>query len=135
MQNIFSHNLRVRFSEVDLHGHVFNINYILYFEIAIGEYLRSLEIKWFHNDAPSNMSFYVRKTDIEYLSPIYFDQNITIKVQITRVGNTSITFSGEIYLEEGVLAATAQTVWVCVDKVAHCKIALPTEFKHILEAL
>lgn len=131
--NSFSHKLRVRFSEVDLHGHVFNINYILYFEIAIGEYLRHLDITWYHAGAPGNMSFYVKSTTIEYLAPIYFDQEIIIQIMVEKVGITSLTFSGVMYLdniEEPV--AIMKTTWVCVDKIKKTKSPLPESFKQTI---
>ena len=38
----FTHSLRVRWSEVDRQGIVFNGNYLNYFDVAMGEYWRAL---------------------------------------------------------------------------------------------
>ena len=42
----FHHKIRVRFSETDLQGIVFNANYLIYCDVAWTEYLRALGLTW-----------------------------------------------------------------------------------------
>jgi len=43
-QFTFCHRLRVRWAEVDKQSIVYNVNYFLYFDVAITEYWRSIGI-------------------------------------------------------------------------------------------
>ena len=38
----FAHPLRVRWAEADMQGVVFNAHYLLYFDVAVTEYWRTL---------------------------------------------------------------------------------------------
>ncbi len=42
----FTSTIQVRYSELDLQGIVFNANYLIYFDVLIGEYFKSRGIPY-----------------------------------------------------------------------------------------
>lgn len=99
----FAHCLRVRWSEADMQGVVFNGHYLSYFDIGVTEYLRELcggdtgRLK----DAFERM--YVVKSTLEYRSPARFDDVIEICVRTARLGGSSMRLLLEIRREDELL--------------------------------
>jgi acyl-CoA thioester hydrolase len=125
----FAHRFRVRFSEVDMHGHVFNANYLAYCNMAITEFLR------YHGYAPAadarieGLNFIVVRTSVDYKGGIRFDELIDAHVRVSRVSRSSLTFeitlTGES-LED--LRAVAEVVWVAVNATTRSAAQLPQPF-------
>ena len=127
----FYHRLRIRFAEVDQHGHVFNAHYLTYFDTSITEYLRYLDFPAFNS--AYNIAFFVKKNLVEYYAPIYFDQEIAVAVEFGHIGNSSLTFKLTIFLaNENHPLASGEVVWVCVDATTRQKTSLPAELKQKL---
>lgn len=79
----FTHPLRVRWSEVDAQAIVFNANYLLYFDLAMTEFLRATG-----NLKISGDLFLVRSS-LDYRRPARFDEELTLAARVTRIGRTS----------------------------------------------
>src|SRR5580704_10847547 len=112
----FAHRFRVPFSDVDMHGHVFNANYLMYCDIAITEFLRNRGYKPGPDARIENLNFIVVKASIEYKGGILFDELIDAHVRVARPGRSSLTFeitlTGESFED---LRAIAEVIWVAVD--------------------
>lgn len=83
--------LRVRWSEADMQGVVFNAHYMAYFDLAITEYWRVLskgEQAWL-NETFSRL--YVVKATIEFHRPARFDDQLKVSVRCARLGRSSMT--------------------------------------------
>ena len=105
----FSHPLRVRWAEVDGQRIVYNANYLMYMDIAYGEYLRrELGLS---AGFPSTV---MAKTTLEYRRPIEFDNEIRVWVRTSRIGSSSMTVDFTITRDADVMME-AQTVYVYVD--------------------
>ena len=61
----FFYNFRIRYSEVDAQGIVFNAHYLTYFDCAITEYFR------IENNSDSTISFIAIKSDIADIQEIH----------------------------------------------------------------
>lgn len=111
--NNFSYRVRVRFNEVDMHGHVFNGNYYTYFDSAITEFLKHTNLLKLSTD-----TFYVAMTQANYFAPIFFDEDIVVNVKIDSVGQTSMAFFLNIYRpkDEKNILTTGKVVWVNICK-------------------
>ena len=98
--------VHVRFSDVDVYGHVNNVKYF--------EYLQEARIRWFATltrdlDVPP-AHFVVAQTDVDYRRPILFrKQTYDLWSQLGRVGNSSITLESEICDGDDVLARARVT--------------------------
>ncbi len=101
----FFHPLRVRWSECDAQGIVFNVNYFLYFDVAMTEYMRALGFSFI---GPEALEFYTVRAEADYRGSAVFDDELRIGVRCARLGTTSmsaafIILRGDEVLTEGAL--------------------------------
>jgi acyl-CoA thioester hydrolase len=121
--------LRVRYGETDAQGVVFNANYLLYYDVAITEYLRALG--WdYKAHIGTGIDFHTVRTVVEYKAPIRFDDEIEVGVRPGRVGNSSLTWSLEIHPRgEDRPLATGEVVWVNTDQASHRPTPVPPDLR------
>ena len=99
-KSLFKHStkLRVRNYEVDWQGIVHNANYLLYFETGRIEYLKKLGVKIDINSIQHDSKVVLVRNEINYLSPIRFDDELEIFSRISYIKNTSFAF--EAFIEK-----------------------------------
>ena len=95
----FSHRLRVRWGECDAQGIVFNAQYMNYLEVAQAEYFRNLGMAHYTEEVRKRFDLATVKATLEYLSPARVDDLLDVCTRVSRLGNSSITFNTEIYLD------------------------------------
>ena len=74
----FSHTLRVRYSEVDSQGIVFNANYLNYIDVAIGEYFRSKNNPYNDFVREHSLDFHVIRSVLDYRYGAHYDDELDI---------------------------------------------------------
>ena len=122
---------RVGFSETDAQGVVYYGRYNPYFDLARGEYLRSLDL--LHRDGVGE--FVMRANDVEYFAPAMFDDEIEVFVRVRRIGRTSVTFEFAAFrLPEDVLMVTAHQTLVYVDLPERGACPVPEGFRATVTA-
>lgn len=89
--------LRVRFSEVDPQGIVYNSRYLEYVDVALGEFIRARGIKLIETAAQGQFDTSVVRAELDYLSPAQLDQEIDVWAWLVRLGNKSFMLGYEIY--------------------------------------
>src|SRR5690606_13712184 len=99
----FSHDLRVRWAEVDPQGIVFNGNYLTYADVGITEYFRALRMAYPDALTADGCDFYAVRTTLEYRAPAHFDQLLEIAIRIARLGRSSLTFQMGIFDKDQLL--------------------------------
>ena len=113
-------SFRVRYSEVDAQGIVFNAHYLTYFDSAMTEYLRHIGHDYQKVVERSNEDFHTVKTLVEYIKPILFDQIIDVCIRVKKIGRSSLTFLLEIYHQNKEdLLASGEVIWVNADQKTH----------------
>jgi acyl-CoA thioester hydrolase len=116
--------LRVRWSDVDPQGVVFNANYLAYFDVGITEYWRAIGFADSDQSVPSSHDLYMVKSTIEYrLSARYVDM-LDICVRCARIGRSSLHFVPEIYRGEE-LIANAELIYVNVSPATKRSAPVP----------
>jgi acyl-CoA thioester hydrolase len=132
----FHHSFRVRWSETDAQGVVFNARYLDYADIAITEYWRAVKFRDYADGAP--MEFHVKKATVTWFAPIKPDEMIEVMARTIATGRTSMTQLVEIHglTEDGSddLRATVDLVSVHVDLDVHRPIPLPGWVKGVFTA-
>lgn len=118
----FLHPLRVRWAECDAQGIVFNVNYFLYFDVGMTEYLRALGF-----DAGKTLEFLTVRAEADYRGSAKFDDMIDIGVRCARIGEKSMTlklavFRGDELLTEGAL------IYVHAEPSAKTTTPIPEDF-------
>ncbi len=124
----FCFPFRVRYSEVDQQGVVFNAHYLTWFDSAITEYFRALAYDYMSEVAQRGEDFHTVRNLVEYHAPIAFDEEIEVHVRVGRIGRSSLTFALEIHpLGREELRATGEVVWVNTNQSTHRSAPLPEE--------
>lgn len=105
--------VRVRFSDVDVYGHVNNVKYLEYFQEGRIAFARSL---WGREPrAQGQPHLVVARTEVDYRSPILFrNAPYDVRTWLTRVGTKSFVVQSEIRDDSAVLAS-ARVLMVFVD--------------------
>jgi acyl-CoA thioester hydrolase len=123
----FSFPFRVRYSEVDMQGVVFNANYLTYFDTAISEYLRALPYDLVNQVTQTGTDFHTVRVLVEYHAPVRFDDEIEVYVRVARLGRSSVKFLAEIYSHErDRLTTSAEVVWVNTNMETGKSVTVPS---------
>lgn len=128
----FFHQLRVRWAEVDRQGIVFNGHYLTYFDVAITEYWRAIDLPYPDGVADPGSDLYVVKTLINYKGSAEYDDILDIGVHVSRIGLTSITFQLGVF-REGELLVEGEVVYVNADAETRRPAPVPDRIRHAIE--
>ena len=95
MAEPFAHQLRVRYIECDPQGVVFNSHYLAYFDINITELWRAA-FGGYRVMTDRGIDLVVAEAQVRFRASARFDDELTLEVAVTRIGNTAITTSHRI---------------------------------------
>jgi len=110
---VFFCPIRVRYAEVDIQGVVYNVNYLLYTDVAFDEFLRFRGYSYRELASEHGSEVCHKKTMIEYTSSAFQDDVLEVGVRVIRIGNSSFTLGFEIYRQnEDDPLVTAEIVYV-----------------------
>jgi len=110
----FQHKLRVRYAETDQMGYVYYGNYATYFEVARAESIRSLGLSYKEIEE-EGVIMPVLENYSKYLRPARYDDELIIKISISKFPDIRIRYDYRIYKED-VLIHKGYTVLVFVDR-------------------
>jgi acyl-CoA thioester hydrolase len=85
-----NHTLRVRYSECDPQGVVFNANYVAYFDVIITELWREALGRYL-DLVESGVDMVVAEVNVRFLGSAAFDDEIDFAARVTRLGETAIS--------------------------------------------
>lgn len=124
--------LRVRYGETDQMGIVYYGNYAEYLEQGRTEWLRDLgfSYKWMEEN---NIHLPVINLTIDYKSPAYYDDLLTITTKLVKIPTVRIEFYYEIHNQDAKLLVTANTTLVFVDSATKKLIKAPNYLLKKLE--
>lgn len=127
----FFHRLRVRWAEVDMQRIVFNAHYLMYFDTAISDYWRALALPYTEAMEQLDGDLYVVKATIEFHASAELDDQIDVALRCTRIGSSSITFSGAIFRGDQHLISS-EIVYVFADPATQKSRPVPQALRDIL---
>ena len=120
----FSHTLRVRWAEVDRQGIVFNGHYLLYFDVGITEYWRTIGCPYPDAFLSQGSDMYVKKAMVEYHAAAGYDDILDVCVRVARIGRSSVQFLLEIHRGDEHLI-DGEIVYVNADPSSRKSAAVP----------
>jgi acyl-CoA thioester hydrolase len=123
--------LRVRYAETDAMGIVYHSNYIIWFEVGRGEYMRQQGGEYAHLEA---QGYYLPVIEVQarYLAPARYGDLVTVKTWVEEARSRQVTFAYEVVMAEtGQLLASGLTKHVCVDEEGTIK-TIPQEIREML---
>jgi 1,4-dihydroxy-2-naphthoyl-CoA hydrolase len=130
----FKRKLTVRLHDTDAAGILFFANQFIFIHDTYEELLRQLGFSI--TAALRNGSFIVPivHAESQYLKPLTVGDEITVTVQVAKIGETSFVLEYELLGDDGQSVGKAKTVHVAVDKQTQNKIALPEKLQRALKA-
>jgi acyl-CoA thioester hydrolase len=121
----FCHRLRVRWAEVDMQGIVYNVNYFLYFDVAITEYWRAIGINYPDGIVKTyGTDLYTVKATAEYHGSAEYDDFLDIHGRTARLGRSSMQFLLEIWRGDEHLVS-GELIYVNADPASKKSVPLP----------
>ena len=109
--NAHEYTCHVRFSDVDVYGHVNNVKYFEYFQEARLVFLRGLR----EGVGEHGFDIVLAQMDVDYKRPILFrPEPYVVRTRVTRVGTSSFGLDSEI-LDGEQLLSRARAVLVTFD--------------------
>ena len=129
----FFHPFRVRYSEIDGQGVVFNAHFLTYFDTTITEYFRALGYDQYADAKATGLDFHVVKSLIEYKAPVLFDWELDVGARVARIGNSSLVFEFAIFSKGSADAlVTGEIVWVYTSQQTHRPVPIPASIRDLI---
>lgn len=127
----FAHSFRVRYAECDPQGVVFNAHYLAYLDTTITELWREA-VGGYQSMIDRGIDMVVVETTLRFHQPARFDDLLSLEVEISRLGNTSISSAHRITRDDD-LVLEASLHHVLVDLETRSKTAIPDWLRAGLE--
>ncbi len=126
---------KVRYSDTDCQGHVFNANYFVYFDDAITDCFEALGLGVAELAARGHLLVVVR-AECDFRSSAEVGETLVTEVAVARLGTTSVTFALRITEQKtGRLLAEGREVYVVLDRATGRPTAVPPYLADAVAAL
>lgn len=112
----FKHEIKIRFSETDMFGHLNNTIPFTYFEEARIEYFNSMGFMKDWTSAECGEMPVVANLQCDYLKQMFFNDQLTIHVKADHIGNSSVDLHYMGTKQDGSICLTGRGTIVQVSK-------------------
>ncbi len=129
----FFHPIQVRFIETDQQGHVFFGHFLTYFDVALTEYLKTINYGY-DQFLEAGIDFFYVESLCQYRDRAFFDDILHVHARIAKIGNSSFTFEFAIF--ESVsqrFIANGHIVAVAVDRSTTKPVRAPEGFRQAVD--
>ena len=114
----------MRFRDTDAFGHVNNVVYASWIEVARIAFMRGLE--------PPSGDLILAHLELDFLEQVTFGQRILVETRVAKIGRTSVTLDQRVYARD-ILASCVRSVVVLYDYEANEKRLVEGAFRDVLE--
>ena len=132
MAERYTHRLRVRYSECDQQGVVFNAHYFAYFDDVLTEVWRDV-LEPYTAMVDGGVDVVVAEASARFRSPARFDEEIELVWQVTNLGTTSMSTRIDVMRGDEVLVEGTMR-HVFVNAGTSDKRPVPDDYRTKLEA-
>ena len=129
-------DISIRFSDVDMAGHVHNSKYLCYFELGRIDYLSRIAGKdwnW------KKKGIILGRNEIDYLTPIYLTDKIYLDTKCDYVGNKSFVLSYIAYKrseDKDIICSKGKSTIICINFDENTTLPVYSEWKdHLLNSI
>lgn len=123
----FFHPLRVRWSEVDPQGIVFNPNYLAYADLALTEYMRRIGFPYPDGLLRLGSDLFAVRSEINFRASARYDDELELAARMSRIGRTSLTLLIGMF-RGGDLLCDVTMVYVNASRETQSSMPVPEEF-------
>lgn len=121
MAQTFSTPIELRFSDLDLYGHVNSVVYFSYIETARVKLFND----FFQELTEKHIFTLVARAECDYKLPILFGDELIVSVVVARIGTTSFDLEYRLHDGREKTYATARTTMVCFDNLKKVTVPVP----------
>ena len=121
--------LRVRYAETDAMGIVYHANYIVWFEVGRGEYMRRMGGNYAEWEA-QGIFLPVAEVWARFPAPARYGDVVKVRTWVEEVRSRGVTFGYEVAKDDQILT-TGWTKHVCVDAEGRVR-TLPPRLREML---
>ena len=122
-------DIQVRFRDVDSMHHVNNAVYATYLEQARAAFYDEVV-----GEPLTDVDTVLVTLTIDYRAPIELGDRVTVTVEVPELGESAIPMEYEITLEDGTVAATAESVQVAFDREVGTSRPIPEAWRRAIES-
>ena len=123
----FRHRLRVRYSECDQQGVVFNGHYLFYYDVAMTELLRD-RLGSYQAMLDLGVDVMIAETRLRFRRGARFDEEVDIVLPVRHLGDTSMIVQ-PVFLVDGAEIADGEVRHVFTDPATNAKKSMPAEVR------
>ncbi|WP_433479483.1 acyl-CoA thioesterase [Spirillospora sp. CA-142024] len=127
MGEVFTHRLRVRYSECDQQGVVFNGHYLFFYDVALTEMWRALFGDW-AGMVEQGYDLVVAEARIRYREGARFDELLDVSMPVAHLGTTSMVVR-PVFRVGGRLIADGEVRHVFIDPASKAKKEMPSQVR------
>jgi acyl-CoA thioester hydrolase len=131
MAERYIYRLRVRYSECDQQGVVFNAHYFAYFDDALTEVWRDVVVPY-REMVDSGVDVVVAEAKASFRAPARFDDEIELVWRVTKLGTTAMSTRIDVMRGDELLVA-GEMRHVFVDAGTSSKREIPPDYRAKLE--
>jgi len=128
----FTTTLRVRYSEVDPSGFVYNGHYATFYEVGRTAAIKQMGLSYKEVEERGVIMPLIYQ-NMRFYSPAFYDDLLTIKVIIKEMPKARITFFYEIYNEAGKKINTGENALAFIDKETYRPLRAPAWFVELFQ--
>lgn len=125
-------DLQLRFSDVDVLGHVNNTVYFSFFDTGKAYFFEKAlhcKMEW------RNVECVIANIDCAFVSPVYFGEEIEVWTRCTHIGEKSFVLQQMIVEKRtGELKAAANSVMVSIDPKTKKSVPVPPRYREAMTA-
>lgn len=124
---------RVRYAETDASGIVYNANYLVWFEVARGEFFWQ-QGRDYHRDVESRgFEWPVTEASLRYLAPARYGELVTVRAWVEELQSRSLKIEYDVRnAQTGQTLCTGWTKHLNVDREGRVRI-IPDELREIMQ--
>ncbi|MBG16508.1 MAG: thioesterase [Crocinitomicaceae bacterium] len=107
--------IEIRFSDIDMAGHVHNGKYLCFFEQGRMDFLSKLTGE---NWNWRKKGLILGRNEVDYLVPIYLKDEVYVKTSCDHVGNKSFTLAYQVVKikdKKEILCTKGRSILICMD--------------------
>ena len=125
--------IHTRWMDVDVYGHVNNVQYLSFFDTAVNGWYITKQIL---DPTNSDSIFLVAETSCHYFSELLFPGVVYAGLKIEKLGRSSVVFKVGLFSgKEGTSAAHGRFVHVHVDRKTRRPTPIADKTRRVLEQL
>lgn len=123
---------RVRYSETDAMGFVHNSRYLVYFEEARTDLVRTIGYPYAQIEA-DGIIFPVSEAALQYKKPIGYDERFRVVVTIGYLRHVSAKFNYTMLIDDDTVVCTGSTIHAALDRSTLEFADVPDRLRELLQ--